>query len=354
MYLMNTDTPVLWFDDMDYSVLVLNNDMLPYSLRDLIQSSNNCLTPKEIAVNYDKIRHFFADRVLSLSRDNAKQILISLGESQHLTEEESYQLSLKCRALSVTDSFWVKRDNEKASFQDVNLRTNSLSDAIFQVSMKGTPVSLTHGILAADISTKGMFRKAWIRENGQLFLYKSDKTSDYINTKCELYASSILDNSNVSHVSYIESVKEGVYCCKCPCFTNDDKSFVEWAYVKEYLKRKNVDILDYVREHFATEFANMVMTDYIFANPDRHIFNYGFLVDTKTNEIIGLAPAFDYNQAFVALMMHKEKEFEELIYPLTGQIMIDTVKEWAIYSDIQLSLPESLQSRMDSIKDTRG
>ena len=38
MYLMNMDIPVLWFDDRDYSVIVLNNDMLPYFLRDNIKS----------------------------------------------------------------------------------------------------------------------------------------------------------------------------------------------------------------------------------------------------------------------------------------------------------------------------
>lgn len=349
MYLMNIDIPVLWFDDMDYSVIVLNDKMLPYYLKDNIKSSDDCLTAKEIAVNFDKIRHFFADRTLSLSRDNAKQILISIGESQHLTEEESYQLSLKCRALSVTDSFWVKQDEEKIKFQDVNLRSNSLSDAIFQISMKGTPISLTHDILAADISTKGMFRKAWMRENGKLYLYKSDKTSDYINTKCELYASDLLDTSNLAHVRYAQKTKEDVFCCKCPCFTNDDVSFVEWAYIQEYFNRNDKNILEFVKEKYAKEFANLIMTDYIFANPDRHIFNYGFMIDTHTNEIIGLAPAFDYNQSFIALMMHKEKEFEQLIYPLTGKTIENTVNDWKEYSDLQINLPDDLQRRMDNI-----
>lgn len=346
---MNINEPVLWFDDMDYSVVVMNNEMLPYFLKDYIKSSDDCKTPKEIAVNFDKIRHFFADRTLSLSRENAKQILISLGESQHLTEEESYQLSLKCRALSVTDSFWVKKDEENIKFQDVNLRINSLSDALFQISVKGTPISLTHDILAADISTKGMFRKAWVREKNGLYLYKSDKTSNYINTKCELYASSLLDKTDIPHVSYSKAVKEDVLCCKCPCFSDNDKSFVEWGYVKEYLARNDVNILDFVRKKYATEFANLIMTDYIFANPDRHIFNYGFMVDTKTNNIIGLAPAFDYNQSFIALILHKEKEFEQLIYPLTGKTIADTVKEWKDFSNINIQLPDGLQKRMCNI-----
>ena len=107
--------------------------------------------------------------------------------------------------------------------------------------------------------------------------------------------------------------------------------------------------MDYVKENYANEFANLIMTDYIFANPDRHIFNYGFMVNTHTNEIIGLAPAFDYNQSFITLMMHKEKEFEQLIYPLTNKTIADTVKEWKEYSNLQISLPDFLQQRFDAV-----
>lgn len=44
MILMNKDIPVLWFDTEDKLVQVLNNDMLPYQLKDFIKSSEELTT----------------------------------------------------------------------------------------------------------------------------------------------------------------------------------------------------------------------------------------------------------------------------------------------------------------------
>lgn len=45
----------------------------------------------------------------------------------------------------------------------------------------------------------------------------------------------------------------------------------------------------------------------------------------------------------------KEKEFEQLIYPLTNKTIANTVNEWRKYSDLQITLPNSLQERFNSI-----
>lgn len=53
----------------------------------------------------------------------------------------------------------------------------------------------------------------------------------------------------------------------------------------------------------------------------------------------------------------KEKEFEQLIYSLTNKTIANTVNEWRKYSDLQITLPNSLQERFNSIfieKDKEG
>lgn len=339
MLLMNGTVKVLWFDTHDFLIQVLNNEMLPYILRDSIQDSENLRTIPEHIQNYDKLRHFFADRVLSLSRENAKSILQSLNESQKLSEEQSYQLSLKCRSLSVSDNFWVKSDTEDITFENVNVRKRSLNDSIFQVCVVGTPVSLQHEILAADVSVNGMFKKAWIRESDGLYLYKSDCTADYLNTKAEVAVSEMLNKSSVRHVRYISSEKNGILCSKCKCFTSDDVSFVEAEYVKNWIERKGLNFLNWVQDNFLVDFANMVVCDYLFANPDRHICNWGFLVNNASNEIISMAPMFDNNQALIALKANKETSFDELIYNPTGKQMLQSAIEMYSFSSLNLQNP---------------
>lgn len=350
MFLMNGDIKALWFDTEDYLIKVLNNKMLPYQLKDNIKNSEDLTSISEHIRNYDKLRHFFADRVLSLSRENAKNILQSLNENQRLSEEQSYQLSLKCRGLSVSDNFWTKQDEEEIAFADVNIRKQSLNEAIFQVSMKGTPVSLQHSMLAADISLRGMFKKTWVREDGELYLYKSDNTLNYTNTKNEIKVSNMLDKSTINHVRYTAQVKDDVFCCKCKCFVDDDTSFVEAEYIKGWIERNGGNFIDYIKHNFKQDFANMVVCDYLFANPNRHINNWGFLVDSDNNEIKGLAPLFDHNQALIAFDLHKEKEFNELIYGPTNKPMLASIIEWLPSSNVEFTeLPEIFANRLKNM-----
>lgn len=353
MYLMNKDVPVLWFDPEEYLISIINPQMLPYALKDNLLDSTQITSINQGIKNYDKLRFFFADRVLVISRENAKAILQSINNTQKLTEEESYRLSLSCRGISTNDCFWVKNDEENISFKDIDIRARHLSDVVFQISMKGTPVSIEHSLLDADISTKGFFKKTWVHENGEFVLYKSDSTTTNINTKSEVLVSNYLKDSNVKHVEYELVEKEGLLCCKCKCATNDKISFVEADYIKSYLERNNINFLDYIKKHFRTDFANMVVCDYLFGDTDEHVNNWGFEIDVDTNEIIGLFPKFDHNQAMIIFETHKEKEFDELTYDPTNKSMLESVKEWYPYSNLNLNtekLPQFLKDRLISIE----
>lgn len=224
------------------------------------------------------------------------------------------------------------------TYNDVNIRKRHLLDVSFQVSIKGTPISLVHDILAVDINTKGMFKKTWLRLDGELYLCKSDKTTNKINTKAEIEASNILEEAGYSnHIVYKEFEKDDEFCCICKCFTDDDEAFVEAEYIKGYLERKGIKFLNYIYNNFLEDFSDMVVIDYCLGNPDEHINNWGFIVDTETNEIKRLAPVFDNNQALIIFETHKEKEFDELIYDPTNKTTLESVKEYFKYSTIDLS-----------------
>lgn len=337
MLLLNGGIPVLEFDNEEKTITVLNNDMLPLPLIDMVKDTEQCKSIAEGVKNYDRLRTFFADRVLSLSREHAKQILESIGNSQKLTEEERVKLSLRCRAVSVNDNFWVKENDEPLSFADVNIRHRSLSDVAFQICMKGTPVSISHDFLAADISEKGMFRKTWMRQDGKLVLCKSDSTTNKTNTISEIEVSRMLDEVGASHIQYKKYTHDNELCCVCECMSDDEHSFIDAEYVKAYIENHGGNFLNYIKENFEEEFANMVVIDYCFGNPDEHINNWGFMVNSRTNKVEAFAPLFDYNQAMIIFETHKEAEFDELIYDPTGRTMKESVAEWAPFATIDLS-----------------
>lgn len=347
--LMMKDNEVLKFDFEEYDFHVVNEKLLPYCLRDFLPINVEALTPREIGKYVGKIQEFFGDRTLSLSRDNAKEILNSIAFSQKLTSEERCRLSLLCDGVSVQDSYWVRHENDSRRFSDVNIRQRNLEEIVYTVSLFGRNVSLQHDLLAPDITTAGMFRKSWIREGRELFLYKSDRTDGFLNTMAECEVSRLLDCSNVDHVKYEMCRLGDLECCKCKCIANDRISLVDAEYMKQWCEHRGIAFLDFVNKNWEQDFAKMVVVDYVFANTDRHINNWGFLVSDESNEILGMAPLFDHNQAILALELGNN--IDDLVYEPTGMTMLESAVKYFPISGIEFRhLPEKYKGRLDNLR----
>ena len=177
MLLMNGDISVLYFDLDDYIIQVLNNDFLPYALKDFVCSTKLSGNFKDMSENgryMDALKDFLSGRILSLSKSNAKEILNSAGLPSVLRTPERIKICIACRALSITDNFWLKEDNETLQFSDVNLRNKHLQDAAFEVSVLGHVLSISKEILKPDIGTQGMFAKTWNRADESVMTIQNE------------------------------------------------------------------------------------------------------------------------------------------------------------------------------------
>ena len=52
---------------------------------------------------------------------------------------------------------------------------------------------------------------------------------------------------------------------------------------------------------FVDAFNEMLVFDAVICNTDRHFGNFGFLVDSRTNQIVAPAPLFDHGNALFSL-----------------------------------------------------
>lgn len=66
--------------------------------------------------------------------------------------------------VSLTDVYWVREKGENVSFSNVNLYDKTLNETVVELSLKGRQMTVTNEELAQDLSTKGCFPKAWIRQ----------------------------------------------------------------------------------------------------------------------------------------------------------------------------------------------
>lgn len=302
MYLMLKDTKILYFDLDDFVVEVIRDDLLPFCLRSNIRSAGGM---KDILHNIQAVKSYLSNRVLSLSRDNAKQIYAAFQIPQSDSIDNRTNICIKCKGVSIQDSYWIKEDDASTCWSSVNIRQNKLSD-IADISLSGFSPTISTSAICPELTTKGLFRKGWIFLANSLYMLKSDRTNNFVNTKMEILASEILEcfENTIESVAYAGDIKntaDGVaFISICQNFIEEEYSFVEaWEFM-EYLKRQGTDFRTYCMSRWGAVFASIPVLDYLIINTDRHTQNYGFLMNNDTGEIEKLAPLFDFNCALVA------------------------------------------------------
>lgn len=305
------------FDEGRYDVL--NENLLPYQLKGRLRripdyseiKSRYDDTQRIIAMNKcnEAIISYLAARVLPLSRENAKKIYNLFGFSQLQDEISKAKIALVCKAVSLQDNYWIKSEDDKTMWKDVNLRTNHLNEIIAQVSLHGSSLSLTGKICTPELTGQGAYAKAWKREKNGLYLHKKGANGN-TESKIEVMVSNILDICNVNHLEYKASSDNDVYTCKCKCMTTDDISILPGMDFISYCNVNQIDYYDKMMQIDADSIYKMWIVDYLISNRDRHGLNWGFFYDCNTMEILGCHPLYDHNNSFdINLMQDKDAEY---------------------------------------------
>lgn len=302
MFLMLKNIRVLYFNFPDFTVEVIREDLLPFCLRSNIRKATGM---KDILHNVQEVKGYLSSRMLSLSRDNAKQIYAAFQIPQTNSIDSRVDACIKCKGVSIQDSYWVQEDEEECEWEHINIRQNKLKD-IVALSLEGFSPTITTSVICPELTTKGLFRKGWIYLGDSLYLLKSDKTNGCVNTKMEVLASEILRcfKNTIESIAYVGDDKETmdgeVHVSICKNFVGEECSFVEAWEVMDYFKRTGVDFKAYCLQKWGAEFACIPVLDYIIINTDRHTQNYGFMMNNETGQIERMAPLFDFNCALVA------------------------------------------------------
>lgn len=296
MFLMSKNIPVL--EIQGYHVDVLNNRLLPHYLKRIDTISDRLK-------RYDLFREFLAGRTITLNRSNSKWILNHLRLSQSMTLENRFRIALFCRAVSLEDSFWVKRDGEESlCWEDVNLRHNPLHESLSLLALHSIPITLVERNGTPELTTGGSYAKGWRREGDRIYLYKRNGSLGN-EVLSEIEVSNILDKCNVRHVKYELVMDYGEVCSKCELMTTDKLSRISFSDLVDSYS----DALDIALKLDSETIYKMCIIDYLVSNCDRHFGNWGFYYDSDTLELLECHPLFDHNLAF-ALNGEESEVFE--------------------------------------------
>lgn len=248
-------------------------------------------------------QHWCASRMLSLDRTHAKAILNAIGASQNPTDRDRAQIALSCHCVTLTDVHWVREQGEPVTFGQINLYGNSLNEALVELSLRGKSLTVTNlelvtaRDLAHDLSTRGLFPKAWVRKEDSFLLLK-DGGPEVV--RRELLASRICRCFDIPQVIYEAGTYAGEPVTRSSIITGPDRSIVPIRAFEVRALNEDLDWLEEVKRLDPVTYHGMNLLDYLTGNVDRHMENWGLWVDNDTNEPISLHPLMDFNQCFGA------------------------------------------------------
>ena len=235
--------------------------------------------------NVTNFYYWCASRILTLDRQYAKEILNSIGASQAVTDRERAQIALSYHCLSLTDIYWVKREQETVTFSELNLYENHLSNAFVDVSLRGKQMTVENQSLVRDLSTDGCFPKAWIRMSDGFYLLKDGGAKA---VEDEVLASRICQCFRVNQVIYQEDFFEGEKVSVSKIMTSLRYSIVSREAYEIYASNRDMDATEAILQLDSYTFYMMNIIDYLVGNTDRPWGNWGLFVDNETNLPVGI------------------------------------------------------------------
>ena len=257
---------------------------------------------------WDWLRH----RVVPKHRNYIQMMLDKLG-----IDFRSVRAIIEVsKGLSLNDVHWVVPDGSRAKWSKVNLYDNPFSEILSVMAFTGLgpndrrwPQKADLTSTSPEFTTNGMLAKCWRRIDGTVYLYKSGTegaANNGFEPYSEYYASQIAEALGLPHVEYgLENFK-GRLCSTCPLFTDERHGFIAAGRaVGEEAALKD------------ERFADMFFFDALIFNTDRHLGNFGYMIDNDTNEITGVAPIFDNGYGLFSLALDDPKrpafhEFDDL------------------------------------------
>lgn len=255
--------------------------------------------------------------------------------------------------VSVNDTYWVKEDTTNLNWNDVSPYAVSYIDMLKTTSL--IPLSGYQGLFSVtpiDTTTNGNFNKCWTLEDDGLWLYKGgDENRNGVEPYNEVCASEVFAKLNAG-IKYELVNYNGMVTSRCKLFTTDAISFVPMSVFNPDIKRI-AHVLNYFRSvNCDNWYRRMMIADAITINTDRHLGNFGVLVDTMTNQLLSYAPAFDYNLAMMPYatiddLVSPEKYLKDLtarsgddFFKLSQLLMTDDIHDNLVHmKGIELTLP---------------
>lgn len=291
--IMCRDHPVLSFEyDPDTGRALSTGDVLDPQRLPL-----EFITHGKPALYASKIDNWWKTRAIPPTRDGIRGILASLGASS------TAELLDRSYGLSLSDQYWVKREDDPVGWGDVNFFENPFDEALGEMLL--TSYSSSHDISfnAPDVSTGGDLPKRWTvdADTGERLLVKSGRTGQ--EPMNEVIASKLCTRLGISAVPYSLARSRNRLVCTCADMLTGHEELVSAWQILQATKTDNrlssheqwlaaADGFGCGREAVSDATDDWLLVDFLMRNTDRHYNNFGLIRNVETLTVRP-APIYD-------------------------------------------------------------
>lgn len=255
---------------------------------------------KKGKVDRASLNEWWTDRSIPTSRSGIREAL------QTLDIANTKMLLIRCFGLSLSDQYWICPEGSGLTWDKVNFFENSFSDDIGDVLFGANKKANTFNFSSPDNTSDGNLKKRWKIIDGKRCLVKGGSNPFRQQPFNEVIATEIMKRLDIPHVPYTVMWDKGAPYCVCEDFVDKDTELVPaWRIIQTKKKENNISVY----QHFlncceklgitdVVPFLDrMIVLDYIIANEDRHLNNFGALRNAETLEWMGMAPVYDSGSA---------------------------------------------------------
>lgn len=200
-------------------------------------------------------------------------------------------------ALSLNDTFWVKRADSSLKWNEVSLYCNPFDEVISQAAFDGSLNSSAFSSTSPEFSTDGQYAKCWMREDDTIWLYKTGGVFG-MEPLSEYLASQLAGCLCPDAVTYDLGFYHGALISKCPLFTSEELGLAKAVVLTK--DRTISGFLHYFESIGSGDaFRRMCILDALILNTDRHSGNFGVLYQNDAIQVQKMSPVFDNNRSLL-------------------------------------------------------
>ena len=254
------------------------------------------VVPRQGRIDRSMFNDWWTERSIPASRSGVREALETLEISN------TRMLLLRCLGMSLSDQYWIRPEGAGLQWEQINFFDNPFSEDIGDVLFGADRKANVLDFSSPDSTSDGNLKKRWKIIDGKRCLIKGGSNPFRQQPFNEVIATGIMKRLDIPHVPYTLTWNQEMPYSVCEDFITGETELVPAWRIIQTQKNRN-DLSTY--QHFVNcaeglgipdvvPFLNrMIVLDYIIANEDRHLNNFGAVRNAETLKWIGMAPIYD-------------------------------------------------------------